>query len=500
VILWFLAGCSLFSRSEPEPEVAPTPDVLVIVWDTVRADRLQLYGYDKETTPDLMPWMDSAVVYERAISPGVWTLPSHASLFTGLPVRTHGVDASHKRLEKRHTTMAEALRKAGYSTWAFNANPYISSSTKLLQGFDTVVRPWDDGIKPRALAWLNSKLIEDDASTFVSPKWISPDDEASKSKYRAKEAAPIAAQSFLDMVDKSEGPYFAFINMMEAHLPRVPTWEDRLAVMSEEDAQESLTVVQSSDAFHAWMVGEHEYSERDLDIMSKVYDASIRDLDRYTASILAALETRGRLENTIVVITSDHGENLGERHLMLHKYAVNNALTRVPFIVHYPKGLKPGRNAEPVSVADTFRLVAEIGDLALPAGMRESLAAEPSRQIDGVVAEFNAVAPKSLRKLQQDYPSANVIPLRATWRAIELGEFKYSRASDGRQELYNILSDPHEGRDVVGEQVDDALDMSTMLDAWVDSVPEFKRGKENRAEDKDRELDDALKALGYLED
>ncbi|HMV67683.1 MAG TPA: sulfatase-like hydrolase/transferase, partial [Myxococcota bacterium] len=94
--------------------LARAPNVLLIVWDTVRADHMSAYGYAKPTTPRVAEWSKQGIRYDRAVSPGVWTLPSHASLFTGLPERGHGVNADHNWLDSGHLTMAESLSAAGY--------------------------------------------------------------------------------------------------------------------------------------------------------------------------------------------------------------------------------------------------------------------------------------------------------------------------------------------------------------------------------------------------
>ena len=146
-----LAGAGGCSSPTPEPvEPAPPvaapvvppsddrPNVLIVVWDTVRADRMSLYGYGRPTTPKLDAWAKDAVVFERATSPGMWTLPSHASMFTGLRQTEHGAKPSWRWLDHRFDTLAELLDGAGYDTFAFSSNLIASPMTNLTQGFETV--------------------------------------------------------------------------------------------------------------------------------------------------------------------------------------------------------------------------------------------------------------------------------------------------------------------------------------------------------------------------
>ena len=108
------AGPCTSEEEESAPAVSrQTPNILIVVWDTVRADHLTPYGYERDTTPKLARFAADAVLYEHAISPGMWTLPSHASLFTGLPVSAHGANASHKELAPRFLTLAEVVQAAG---------------------------------------------------------------------------------------------------------------------------------------------------------------------------------------------------------------------------------------------------------------------------------------------------------------------------------------------------------------------------------------------------
>ena len=136
--LLILSACS----DGPEPgSPSPTapaedaPNVLIVVWDTVRADRLGCYGYELPTTPYLDALAEDSLLFERAVSPGMWTLPSHASLFTGLPVSAHGVSSKHKWLDHRFETLAEVFQSTGYGTYLFSANPHMSRDANLTQGF-----------------------------------------------------------------------------------------------------------------------------------------------------------------------------------------------------------------------------------------------------------------------------------------------------------------------------------------------------------------------------
>jgi choline-sulfatase len=211
------------------------------------------------------------------------------------------------------------------------------------------------------------------------------------------------------------------------------------------------------------------------------------------------LEQAGLADDTIVVITSDHGELLGERGLMLHKYTVHSALSRVPFLVSWPGHLAPGREDAPISVADALPLVVSLGDIPLDPTVRAALEARPTTRIDGVVTEFNAVADGSLKRMGKLHPEADLSRLERTFQAIEHGPHKFVEASDGSRELYEILADPQEDHDVVSRDAATAAELSDLLRTWRDAVPAYAPSGQAPAKDLSPELRQGLEALGYMD-
>ena len=507
VLLMLVAGCTCGSPPEAPPPGTPAvrpqvqvdpdavrpPNVLVLVWDTVRADRMSAYGYHKPTTPRIAEWAKGARVYERAVSPGVWTLPSHGSLFTGLPVRSHGVTADHKSLDPAHDTYAETLSAQGWDTWSFAANPYLTDDTLLMQGFQEQEHPWDQAWKKKARALLGSKLIAEDASTPVSPAWRGSAD-AGQNKYTFKEAGPVAQEAMLAWLDRREGPdkpWFAFINYMEAHLPRVPTLASRELVMTPEEIARGYEVEETTTSFHRWMAGKAELSALDLAAISGIYDASLIDLDATTGSLLDALAARGVLDDTIVVLTSDHGEHLGEGGLLLHKYSVSQALSHVPLIVSWPGHIEPSRIVAPISVSDAIGVAAREGNLPVEPGAAGSRAP---------VTEFSAVAKGSLDRLKKHWPRLSTARFERTFEALELGPFKVVEASDGTSQLFDRVADPAEEHDLATERPEDAARMARALEAWRTRVPPYVPGEDVVSpKEIDPELAAALELLGYVE-
>ena len=200
VLLLPLMGCTQIQTENVEP-----PNILFIVWDTTRADHLSLYDYPRETTPELTKFGGEAVVFENAISPGMWTVPSHASLFTGLPVSAHGTDATNKFLDSKYTTMAECFSEANYDTYAFTANPFLGGSTNLMQGFDQFQHPWDPEWESLVRRVMTRKMIPTDASTTSSPKFVVKYPEFGREADEMKDAGKVLPLAVNRWIDSREG-------------------------------------------------------------------------------------------------------------------------------------------------------------------------------------------------------------------------------------------------------------------------------------------------------
>ncbi|MEM6930567.1 MAG: sulfatase-like hydrolase/transferase, partial [Myxococcota bacterium] len=309
----------------PTPEVPDVPppqgdrDVLVIVWDTVRADRMSLYGAERPTTPWLDEAASSAVVFEQAHSPGIWTLPSHASMFTGLPSETTGADERWLWLDAHHTTLAEHLTERGYGTFAMAANPLLNRETNLLQGFRVQWATYDPRHRGQARAMTLAKLIVGDRSQELSRDWKPPSHGASNAEWQRadyKDSADLVVERLLAWIDNRKDPdahFFAFVNLMEAHTPRLPSMASREAVIDDPRIiRRGLQTDAGHINLHFYNFGKKRYSRRDLEGINGVYDATLRDLDLATRRIFEGLERRGLLDDMMVVLTSDHGENLGD--------------------------------------------------------------------------------------------------------------------------------------------------------------------------------------------
>jgi hypothetical protein len=292
--------------------------VVLVVLDTVRADHLTPYGYPKETTPRLARFAQEGLLFEQARSAAPWTLPSHASLFAGKLPSQHGCNWEHRWLADSQETIAEVLAspRAGFETIGVTTNVNASSLYNLHQGFSRFVETWTLRESHRGL---DDSAIAND----VIRDWL--DHRADKSR-----------------------PFFLFVNYADAHLPYVPPPpEDGMFGAPSARARQ---LAWRGDLLQAVLSGEVKPTADDFAGIAALYDGELRKVDGLLGDLLDELDRRGLREDTLVIVTSDHGELLGEEGRVDHQLSMREELLHVPLLLRWPRMVRPGRVPEPVSL------------------------------------------------------------------------------------------------------------------------------------------------------
>jgi len=320
IVLLIVGGCLLFQRNRP-------PNVMLVVLDAVRADALSSYGYERETTPFIDTLASKGLVYSRAYSPSSWTMPSHASIFTGQTPYEHGCHHVHAYLVDRHNTLAEALRDRGYVTAAFNANPVISKDNNLLQGFETIDEVWRTH-DPSKLDYRGSEYTNEQVKAWIA---------------RTKE------------------PWFVFINYMDAHNPYWPPVEYRNRYLRGDLGPiASLANINNMSV----LSGKLKLAPGDYRQLRNLYDGSISYLDYIVSDLMSAVNKR----TTLVIITSDHGEAFGEHGHFTHNSLLYRELLHVPLIFYGKNINEPMIDDGLVSIKDIYRAILEASPYNLSSG------------------------------------------------------------------------------------------------------------------------------------
>ncbi|MEZ4240979.1 MAG: sulfatase [Myxococcota bacterium] len=486
---------------------AKQPNVLIILWDTVRADRMSLYGYDLSTTPRMAAWAEKqGVVYERAVSPDMWTVPSHASLFTGLPPGTHGAGFDHRWLDAERTTLAEHLGANGYDTFAFSANPNLSPKrVNLLQGFETIETSWSRKWRDEVTGHTRDKLIARDRSTEISPG--APGRHHSTGFYNA---APVAHEALVQWLDGRQDPgrpWVAYLSYMEAHKPRVPALGSRKQVADRRTIKLGLDTDLSFKNQLLYSYGKLSYTDEELNAISRVYDAALLDLDGPTADLLDDLDRRGILDDTIVVFTADHGEQLGEHQQFGHRSGVYQALLHVPLVISYPRKLSPHHVTEPVSNLEIFSTVLHLAGIDPPDSGATPGDLTRTERVAQVFAETLSIDRLGFGKVKKLYPDLTRDVWANTYRAVVQGDWKLieSISFDTHEvmdcELFNLADDPMETQDRFDEEGERGLAMAEAAAAWkAQQVPWDPSKGDNVEEDLSDAAKHQLEILGYLQE
>lgn len=423
-------------------------NVILVVVDTMRADRMSLYGYERPTTPELEKFAASAVTFDRAYSPSSWTRPSVASFFTGLYPSTHGCETKDDALDASHQTLAELFQESGYTTVGFHTNGNIGEGFGFGQGFDRYEK-----IAPNASYPDDHEIADAKAVNAQVQRWLSE--------------------------ERPDEPWFLFVLYIDPHDPYLPHDEHWFGPPHEGEFYEgSRKHLKKMDT-----TGGRTY-RGDRKTISNLYDGEIAYVDSQLGQLFRTLDEEGLTDDTVVMVTSDHGECLwdhGEQRA--HGRLLYEELIHVPLIVRWPELTAAGtRVAEPVHAFGLFGALVEGFDL-------------PARhQAPSLMSYFDGTAPLEPIFVENNQPG---VELRA-W--IEWPRKVIFNATVERGEKYNLVGNPNEEmrkrtrRDMPAEFVA-AMDSASTVNAEWRAGIEFTGAAPQPTE----EEIEALRALGYIE-
>ena len=446
--LSLLIGCG-----EPDRVVAvdPTrPPVVLITLDTTRSDRLGCYGYEAETSPELDRLCSDATRYDSAYSTTSWTLPAHASLFTGEYTWSHGVrydadgplvlaDAIEHRSAERYRarglaadkpTLASRLADAGYATAGFVSGPWMKRVFGLANGFDH----WDD-----------SGIDEENG----------------------RRAGALTDAALVWLREHAAEPVFLFLNYYDAHSPYSPPegWRDRFAA-------------RVADGGPLPAAGEPVSLEQ----ANALYDAEIAFADHHLGRLLAALHDQGLYDAAWIIVTADHGDVIGEHGTAGHGRYLWEEEIRIPLIVKPPGG-GAGVDADPIQLNDIAPML--LRALGLPALPRAG--GPRTRGDQAILAEL--------------YPLP-IMFAKGDWRAFVVDGRKLMWNSRGRHKLHDLRTRQGEDADRASFEVAHTEAMLERLDALIAALPELEQPEESTpagGATVDPDTRRALEGLGYLE-
>ncbi|HEV2387109.1 MAG TPA: sulfatase [Candidatus Acidoferrales bacterium] len=316
------------------PAISPAaPNVLLVIVDTLRADRLSGYGYGRSTSPNIDRLAREGVAFDAAIAVSSWTLPSHASMMTGVYPDADGVETVSDQLRPRTLTLPWAMREGGYRTAAFSANMFLfNRRVGLGQGF---MRFGDFFFTP-ADAIAQIYYVSAASNLLSQLGW--------ERNLLGRESAAGINRAALAWIASDRRPFFLVLNYFDVHDPYLPPQPYR-DMFSHRDLPGPVL-----------NIGENIFPQltpAEIANESNAYDGAIRYADAQLGNLLEELSRRCLLRNTLLIVTSDHGEAFGEHGLVDHANALYFPLIHVPLVFRWPGHIPPGvRVAQPVSTKD----------------------------------------------------------------------------------------------------------------------------------------------------
>lgn len=361
----------------------PPPDVILVVIDTLRAKSLSLYGYERETSPSLERFARDAIVYDNATSTGTWTVPAHGSLFTGRLPSFHGAERVAGGKFARATPinpdvpmLAELLSDHGWTAGAFVANStFVTPSLGFARGFEPFVgnnKPAET-IVPQALAWFET----------------------------------------------TSRPTFFFLNILDPHEPYEPSppYVDRYPGRDESFGPRITDLYWDDDV---------EFTPPMLEHFRSQYDGEISSADVVLGQFFERLRELGRYDESLIIVTSDHGELLGEHGLAGHGISTHQEIVHVPLIVKRPGNVGGGARVERrVSTMGIFSEILRVAGLPPPPGTQAKRLDHPH---DVWVEDINFDGDRVTVRFEQDDKMVHILA----------GPHRQSA------ELYDLADDPDE--------------------------------------------------------
>lgn len=494
------------------------PNIIFVVWDTARARNLSCYGHERLTTPTLDKLANQSVLYQHAVSVSPWTLPSHASLFSGLYPSQHNVDRRHKNLRDVQTpVLAESLRDCGYQTVGFSSNTWVSAEFGFDRGFEHFYYSWQIASGKTDFFEVNRKLkaatpaksvkLLTDAFLSGTPVRNLANGLFSHVAFRYDKGARHANRQIRQWFGREynpDRPFFMFINYMEPHLKYQPPSNYRKLYLPGNTSAERLDTI-NQDAF-AYLADAVSMEDEDFPILEALYDAELTYLDYRFAELLEIIKDQGDFDNSMLIVTSDHGENIGDHGLMDHQYSLHETLLKVPLIIRFPGNkfastivdrLVESRDIMP-TVLDYLRVTETHDEMDI-----HSRSLLPDRQEqhnqDICLAEYLQPQP-SIAEMQEKYPGHDCSHYDRILRAIyNPNGYKFIWSSDGKHQLYDLAVDPDEMDNLYGERREYAEQLQKSLNATVPPIEEFlEENIETEWLLTDSAIKKRLEDLGYL--
>jgi arylsulfatase A-like enzyme len=471
-----------------------TPNIIILLLDTARAQSFSGYGYARPTSPHIDALAAESVVYTQAIAPGCWSLPSQVSLLTGMFPAKHGAHELHLSYAHTYPMLPEVLREAGYHTLGISPNSWMSDEFGVTHGFERYLKLWQ--YRPAAAA---SPVPPSGAGAGLDRRlqqryW--------RHIFPHRNRAQHVNRHMRALIARTPEPFFLYAIYWDMHLPYAAR-ESHAARWLPPGVPLSQARQVNRDPLK-YLAGQIPMSEEDFAVLQACYDGALASLDAEVGALVAWLRQRGMLDRTLLIITSDHGENIGDHGLMSHAYSLHDTLIHVPLIIRYPALFPPGqRVTQQVQLTDLFPTLLDVLGLDVPRVRQElqgvSLLAPTPDTSEERLAYAEMLGPHpSIASLNRRTGSPEDTPYPAFDRALRCLRTPTTKviwASDSKHALYDLQRDPQETTNLYTQEPQRAKEYLDLLEA---GCPPAGAPPLPPAPPMDADMRQRLRDLGYL--
>jgi len=453
------------------------PNVVVIVSDALRADRLGCYGAARVKTPNLDALAARGVRANTMYASASWTVPTTASLFTGLYPGSHGLQTYHDRLRDDAVTIASVFHDAGYATGGFSGNPILTAHA----GFDAGFQVWDPEIDRSPLERHPRAPI---VPTLVALHlWAPPDTLPRGGKVLDRALAWLDGR-------RTPGPFFLYVHFMDTHDPYDPPapFDTMYGAPGNPGDGFRMNVGTLNDI----MMGRQVVTPADFERMEQLYDGAVSYVDAEVGRLEKELENRALAGSTLLVFAADHGEEFLDHGDLEHTRTLYEEVVRIPLIVSGP-GARSGIVLDgPVRQVDVAPTILEAAGLSFPDKIE-------GQSLWGEISRGDAPGPRpawmELVHLGFRSPYHWLFALREGPMKLIGSSFYRSFDDPWRWELYDLAADPKETHDLARERIDEAAALRKSLTEWARRPMSRRSTQAPRDEENERRL----RALGYID-
>jgi len=480
--------------------------------DAVRADHLSCYGYRRKTSLNIDMLVEEGVLFENAFSAAEWSPPSHASIFTGKYPSFHRTLGKEVSLHSENTTLAEILSKNGYQTFGVTSNPLMSPASGFSKGFQKYF--------VLDAPYRSFRFIIECPKDFIRTLIWGLD------WYTYRNIQTI--KKLLSKRDKSK-PFFLFTNILTCHSPYDPprpfkklfcsslkeprfymtevllknlTGKTGEKICYNDLSIEKLNYIASDPGQKDYIEKKISVSSEEWEVVKSWYDGAISYQDFRIGELIDFLHKEGLFDNTLLIITSDHGENFGEHGFASHQFCLYDSLIHVPLIMVNPNTIpKNKRFTQIVSTIDIYSTILNVLNINYPQDdiqakslypfkdrkIHDFICAESGESVTEINTGLFASAPRrpGLKKFDKGH------------KCLRNESFKYILSSDQKEELYDIRIDPLEKINLIDNYPEKAKYLKKLLKKTIDAS--FFGADDIFEKDEENIILNRLKALGYIE-